>query len=137
MGGHWAHAPTSRLILPHPNTWTLLRILELHNSPPECEPTTNPTPLQWKDEQGQVWLRQNKSPNSNVNAQPDSTQVEEALLKSAIEWDDHNGNTWRREYFTPEEANNWDDYFASELPHEDLCEDSSADPAITTWPCID
>eukprot|EP00972_Heterocapsa_arctica_P101945 15020016-Heterocapsa_arctica.AAC.1 len=71
MGGHWACNPVPRPILPHPNTWTLLGILELHSSPLECEATTRPVPLQWKDDQGNIWHRQNNLPNNNVDPRPD------------------------------------------------------------------
>eukprot|EP00972_Heterocapsa_arctica_P035889 5279528-Heterocapsa_arctica.AAC.1 len=44
MGGRWVYNPVPRPILPHPNTWTLDGILELHSSPLVCEISTSIAP---------------------------------------------------------------------------------------------
>eukprot|EP00972_Heterocapsa_arctica_P056331 8310199-Heterocapsa_arctica.AAC.1 len=74
----------------------------LVHHPGDCELSISSTPLQWKDEQGHVWLRTYKQLNIDVNNQPDHiTQVEEALIKSGIGWVDLDGTTWLREFLLP------------------------------------
>eukprot|EP00972_Heterocapsa_arctica_P007721 1125313-Heterocapsa_arctica.AAC.1 len=51
MGGHWVYNSVPRPILPHPNTWTLEGIFELHSSPIVCEsiPSLNPEEVEYWD----------------------------------------------------------------------------------------
>eukprot|EP00972_Heterocapsa_arctica_P067820 10013296-Heterocapsa_arctica.AAC.1 len=108
----------------------------LHEGPLGKISPSHWNPEKWEDEQGHVRLQTNVVLSNNLNFLPEYYAQEEAApIKRGVKWVDHDGTTWRREFLTPEEAESWDEYFASwdEEPAEGIC----SYPSTATWTCVD